>query len=107
MQGGFIAERPLGYGQFAAGAIDTAVLLSTISVGGVVGIPAGTAFVRIVAEAQAVRWRDDGTAPTATIGQPLASGAELLYTANGLKNLQFISQTAGAILNCTFYAQGY
>lgn len=106
MQAGWKAEKPLGYGQFAAGAIDTSTLLSTITVGGVAGIPAGTSLVLIVPEAQAVRWRDDGTAPTAAVGQPLAAGAELRYTANGLANLRFISAVAGAILNCTFYGQG-
>lgn len=106
MQMGFIAERPLGYGQFAAGGVDASTLLSTITVNGVVGIPEGTALVVIVCTAQAVRWRDDGTAPTAAVGQPLAAGVEMRYTARGLRNLRFISQVAGAILDCTFYAQG-
>lgn len=56
----------------------------------------------IVPEAQAVRWRDDGTDPTATIGQPLAAGAELRYDGN-LKAIKFFEQTAGAILNITYY----
>jgi hypothetical protein len=102
---GIRAEKPLGYGQFAAASIDASTLLSTITVGGVAGIPEGTAMVRIVPEAQAIRWRDDGTAPTTAIGQPLAVGAELIYTGNGLKNFRVIGQVANAVLNVTFYGQ--
>jgi hypothetical protein len=105
MQAGYRADKPLGYGQFAAASIDASTLLSTITVGGVAGIPEGTAFVRIVPEAQAIRWRDDGTAPTTTVGQPLAVGAELIYYGKGLKNFRVIGQVANAVLNVTFYAQ--
>lgn len=59
-------------------------------------------FVMIVAEAQAVRWRDDGVAPTATVGMPLAVGATLLYDGD-LNKIQFIAQTAGGIINSSFY----
>jgi hypothetical protein len=100
---GYRAEKPLGYGQFAAASIDASTLLSTITVGGVVGIPEGTCMVRIVAEAQAIRWRDDGTPPTTTVGQPLAVGAELIYYGRGLKNFRVIGQAANAVLNVTFY----
>jgi hypothetical protein len=58
--------------------------------------------VRIVAEAQAVRWRDDGTAPTASVGQPLAVGVELAYEGS-IANIQFIEQTSAAKLNVLFY----
>jgi|SRR3954471_6268492 hypothetical protein len=102
---GIRAEKPLGYGQFAAASIDASTLLSTITVGGVAGIPEGTARVLITAEAQAIRWRDDNTAPTATVGHPLAVGATLDYTGNGLKNFRVIGQVANAVLNVTFYGQ--
>ncbi len=51
----------------------------------------------------AVRWRDDGTAPTAAIGMTMAvADAPLLFSAN-LGALRFIEQTAGAKLNVAFY----
>lgn len=100
---GYRAEKPLGYGQFAAASIDASTLLSTITVNSVAGIPAGTSFVRIVPEGQAIRWRDDGTAPTAAVGQPLAVGAELIYYGRGLKDFRVIGQAANAVLNVTFY----
>jgi hypothetical protein len=103
MQNGYRSERCLGYGQFAAGAIDAATLLSTITVNAVVGIPAGTAFARIHCTAQAVRWRADGVDPTAAIGQPLAVNTELRLEGD-FARVKFISQTAGAILNVSFFA---
>lgn len=57
----------------------------------------------IVAEVQDVRWRDDGTAPTATIGMPLAAGVPFPYDGD-LTKIQFIEQTAGAVLNVSYYA---
>jgi hypothetical protein len=101
MQQNFIAEKPLGYAQAAAGTFDTA---KTLAVAGIT-VPDGTALILIVAEAQAIRWRDDGIAPTTTVGQPLAVSTELRYTARGSRALQIISQAAGAIVNFVFYGQ--
>lgn len=66
-------------------------------------IPAGTMLIRIIPEAQAVRWRDDGVAPTAAVGQPLAVGQELIYVGAAMAALQFIEQAASTKLNVTFY----
>ena len=57
----------------------------------------------ITPEAQAVRWRDDGIAPTATVGMPLAVGVTLQYDGD-LTNIKFIEQTASAKLNISYYA---
>lgn len=59
-------------------------------------------MVLIVAETQGVRWRDDGTAPTATIGMPLAVGVPFNYD-GPIQNLRFIQQTASAVLNISYY----
>lgn len=56
----------------------------------------------ITAEAQAVRYRDDGTAPTATVGMPLAVGAALTYEGT-LTAIKFFEQAGGAKLNVLFY----
>ncbi len=54
-------------------------------------------------ETQNVRWRDDGTAPTATVGQLMIAGSDDLFVYTGpLSAIQFIQATAGAVLNCTF-----
>ena len=57
----------------------------------------------IVAEAQGVRWRDDGTAPSATVGMPLAVGVPLNYDGD-LTKIRFFEQVAGAKLNVSYYA---
>lgn len=57
----------------------------------------------ITAETQAVRWRDDETAPTASVGMPLAAGATLQYDGD-LTKIRFIEQTASARLNISYYA---
>jgi hypothetical protein len=49
-----------------------------------------------------VRWRDDKTSPTASIGMPLAVGIPLQYDGD-LTNIQFIEQVGGAKLNISYY----
>ena len=59
-------------------------------------------FALIVAEGQAVRWRDDKTSPTVSVGMPLAVGIPLQYDGD-LTNIQFIEQVSGAKLNISYY----
>jgi len=65
--------------------------------------PQGTTMALIVAETQGVRWRDDGTNPTASVGMPIAAGAYLNYDGD-LNRIKFIEQTASAKLNVSYYA---
>ncbi len=88
---------PLGYCQLTS--IDASTLLSACSG----GVPSGATVADVMVEAQAVRYRDDGTAPTATVGMPLAVGGEKIFVLNNLTALRFISQTAGAHLSIAFY----
>lgn len=101
MHSGYVAEQPLGYRQFTAGQIDASTLMTAV----VGGAPNGWTQILIVPETQAIRWRDDGTAPTTTVGQPLPVGSELRYTARGNRDLRFIGQAVNAVLNLTFYGQ--
>jgi len=66
-------------------------------------VPSGATIAIIKPEAQAVRWRDDGTSPTSSVGQPLATTEELYYDVN-LAAIEFIEQSASAKLNVTYYA---
>ena len=60
-------------------------------------------MVVLQAEVEAVRWRDDGTAPTSAVGQVMAvSAAPLEYTGD-LTAIQFIQVAVGAIVDATFY----
>jgi hypothetical protein len=65
---------------------------------------AGTPRIAIITpETQAVRWRDDGVAPTTSVGMPLAAGVTLQYDGD-LSQIQFIEQAASAKLNITYYS---
>lgn len=65
-------------------------------------VPARTRHILITVEAQGVRWRDDGVAPTASVGMPLAAGQTFEYLGNA-NTIQFIQQVSGAILNVSYY----
>lgn len=60
-------------------------------------------FALIVAEGAPVRWRDDDTAPTASVGMPLAVGVPLQYDGD-LNKIRFIEQSASAKLNISYYS---
>jgi hypothetical protein len=60
-------------------------------------------FALIVAESKDVRWRDDGTDPTASVGMPLAVGVPLQYDGD-LTSIKFIETSASAKLNISYYA---
>lgn len=62
-------------------------------------------FARVQAEAQNVRWTDDGTTtPTASVGFVLAAGSTMTIDDLGaITKLQFIEVAASAKLNVSFY----
>jgi hypothetical protein len=66
-------------------------------------VPANATMALIVTETQGVRWRDDGVAPTASVGMPLAVGVSMSYDGD-LKAIRFIQQDASAVLNVSYYA---
>lgn len=65
-------------------------------------VPAGTRLVVLEAETQAVRWRDDGTDPSATVGMPLLAGVPKTYTGD-FSAIKFKEQVASAKLNVSYY----
>ncbi len=65
-------------------------------------VPAGATRAAVVATGQPVRWRQDGTAPTASIGMYIAVGVERVFEGS-LSKLQFIETTASAVLNVQYY----
>lgn len=69
-----------------------------------VTVPSGANLALIRCETQAVRWRDDGTNPTASVGYPLYVGEELYYDSEDIANLKFIEMTASAKVNIAWYA---
>jgi hypothetical protein len=83
----------LGYQQIA---VDAAQSLSA---------PSGTEMTLIIPQTQAIRWRGDGTDPTATVGQPLSVGSELQYDAGSINKFRAIGQAAGGVINVVFYGR--
>jgi hypothetical protein len=65
-------------------------------------VPNGATKALIRVGAQAVRWRDDGTNPTSSVGMPLSVDDSLLYDGN-LAAIKFIEQVSGAKLNISYY----
>lgn len=89
---------PCGYQQIASfSTVQTLTLPSTTACG---GYPAK--FALIQTETESVRWRDDGTAPTASVGQLLATGVLLWYQGT-LSKIEFIPSSSSATLDVSYY----
>lgn len=67
-------------------------------------VPVGAKYALIQAEAQAVRWRDDGTNPTAAIGNRILTTSDGLFYTGQLAALRFIEEVASAKLDISYYA---
>ncbi len=92
--------KPLGYCQITT--LNAAVQLVTASCS-TGSVPAGATVADVIVESQAVRYRDDSTAPTATVGMPLAVGTEKIFVESDLSQIRFIESTASAKLSISFY----
>jgi hypothetical protein len=84
--------KPKGYQQITSLAAATGL---TVPVG-------GAKYALIKCETQSVRWRDDGTDPTAAIGMLIDVGDEFWYTGD-ITKIKFIQTTATAVLNVCYY----
>ena len=82
---------PVGYQQ-----------ITTLTTSTALTVPLGAQYALIQCQVQAVRWRDDGTAPTATVGMRLPVGAERWHD-GPLAQLRFIEEVVGAILDISYY----
>ena len=90
----------IGYQQITD--LSTAVGL-TVPVIDRTGLNQKPTFALITPLTGAVRWRDDGGTPSATVGMPLAAGVTLQYDGN-LKGIKFIDNGGTAELNISYYA---
>ena len=89
----------LGYQQITP---DTATGL-TVPVLAPDGSQQEATFVVINPEIQNVRWRDDGTNPTASVGMPIFVGTSFFYDGD-LNKIKFINVVAGGKVNVSYYA---
>ena len=102
---------PLGFCSLSSLATATPISACTLTntLGGVAATwsavgPAAT-YAHICALNQSVNYRDDGVAPTATSGtggQAISAGACMDYYSS-VQNIQFIQQSAGAVLSISLY----
>lgn len=83
--------RPKGYQRITSLTASTALT-----------VPAGARLALIEAEGVAIRWRDDGTAPTASVGMTIAAGATLPY-AGDLAAIRLIQAASGSVANVSYY----
>jgi hypothetical protein len=81
----------------------TASTALTVPVKSPEGLNAKPVLALIVAEGAPVRWRDDGIAPSATVGMPIAVGVPLQYDGD-LTKIRFIQQSSSGILNISYYS---
>jgi hypothetical protein len=82
---------PLGYAQ-----------LSISNAAGLGAPPGGAVTALVIPHGGAVRWRDDGTSPTASVGMYLAADTPLTYQGT-LSALKLIAVTGTVEVNVSFY----
>lgn len=68
-------------------------------------VPDGADRALIQAVTQDVRWRDDGTSPTASVGMVLAADTMLEY-AGDLSTFEAIETSASSEVNVTYFVGG-
>jgi len=66
-------------------------------------IPVGSDTVLVQCQTQNVRYRDDGTDPTATVGIILVALTVYEFTVAQFARMKFIQTAASAALNVAFY----
>lgn len=87
------AYAPLGYQQMAS--LASATFLPNI--------PASAIYAFVVCSGQAVFWRDDGVAPTTTVGNPLPVNTQIIFSTKPLSAVQIIQAVASATCNVEYY----
>ena len=65
-------------------------------------VPTGATLADITIEGQPIRYRDDGVAPTATVGMLLYQSQSFRYSGS-LAAIQFIQTAATATLDISYY----
>ena len=108
-----IVFKGLGYAQYATQMTSAIALTSATTSGSTLTqVNAAAAnnarpkpvMVLLQATAQNIRWTDDGTTPTATVGMLLYAGNDPYPFTGDLSALQFIEVAATAVLNVSYYA---
>lgn len=92
-------NKPNGYAQYTA--VATVKKLTDVPTIGN-AMPDKSIRAHIQAEAQDIRWRDDGQDPSASVGMLLKASTVLEYEGN-LETIRFIEAAASAKVNVNYY----
>jgi hypothetical protein len=87
--------KPLGYLQLTS--------LSGVTSLTAAQVPDGTRAMLVQAEAQDVRYTDDGSTPSATVGMIIPAKSSVWYTGWRMADVKFIETAASAKVNILFY----
>lgn len=93
-KGGPYFYKPLGSQQITAGTLASSQTLTA---------PAGATFCAISVDTANVRWRDDGTAPTASTGMRKIFGTDPFWYYGDLNAIAFILESGSPVLNIAYY----
>jgi hypothetical protein len=95
-------RRPLGYQQLSLTGSSQSLTLPAVQPN--IAMPIGYAVIQCIGGATTdfAVWRDDGPAPTATVGMQLFSGQELDYSGD-VTMLKFILGSGVPVLNIAYY----
>lgn len=69
----------------------------------VLTVPAQAVFCLLRAETKDIRWTDDGTTPSTTVGQVLMFLDPAMWYAGDLTALKFFEDDASALLKVLYY----
>src|SRR6185312_2208443 len=83
----------------SAGASQMALAVGTNTT---LAVPAGATLAEICVEGASVRYRDDGTAATSSLGIPVASGTCFQYS-GPLASLSFTAQSGSPTIDVSYY----
>jgi hypothetical protein len=76
--------------------------MSVTTVVNLATVPSQATYALIIPETNGIRWRDDGTDPTAGVGMPVAASSTLRYDGD-LTKLRIVSQTGTATVNVSYH----
>lgn len=85
------------YNSAGAGQYNTTVATATA-----LTVPSGAKLAEICVATADVRYRDDGTDPTSTVGMPVSAGTCFPY-AGPLSAVKFIAQSGSPTINVSYY----
>lgn len=85
-------KTPLGYQRLISITASTALT-----------VPDGTTEVRLQAETKPIRWRDDGSPPTASVGSYIPAGKSIKYLGDA-SAIRVFGEDSTAILHVSYYS---